>query len=482
MVATYKATALPFLPPLTSQYSPDPYQLAQNLTGWSGQLSNWSMRVSVLMNTLLQAGGVIGNGTLLVGDAGTGKFDLGGLVGGANITITNLPGGISIAVSGPFSPSTFTAHSVLVGEGAAPIVGVGPGVLGKPLIGQGAGADPIFGTLPVVGGGTNLTSGTAGGVPFFQTSSTMASSGALASNALVAGGGASGPATFAAFTFLSTSLLAFNLNAAAPPAASGGTILQIGNADGVVSGIELDAAANNNQLLGVRSEGTFAIPTATGANQVILLLRAAGYANGAYTLGKGSIALKSKTNTWTATDNGTQVEITTTPDASLTPLLVARFKNEGCQFQGTTTNDAAASGFYGEYLSAIALIASEVNVPSATSTDIITASIPAGDWDISAELWWDTATGGGVTGVTSLQAWLSTNSATLPTVPSDNTSRTTHFYALATPSVSGPVFPVGPVRMSFAGNTNVFLSARAAFTSANGTLHAYGIIRARRVR
>ena len=44
--------------------------------------------------------------------------------------------------------------------------------------------------LTVPNGGTGITSGTSGGVPYFSASNTIASSGALASNALVIGGGA----------------------------------------------------------------------------------------------------------------------------------------------------------------------------------------------------------------------------------------------------------------------------------------------------
>ena len=47
-----------------------------------------------------------------------------------------------------------------------------------------------FGTLGVAAGGTGLTSGTSGGVPYYSASGTLASSGALTANALVIGGGA----------------------------------------------------------------------------------------------------------------------------------------------------------------------------------------------------------------------------------------------------------------------------------------------------
>lgn len=48
----------------------------------------------------------------------------------------------------------------------------------------------VSGTLPVANGGTGLSSGTSGGVPYFSASGTIASSGALTANLPVIGGGA----------------------------------------------------------------------------------------------------------------------------------------------------------------------------------------------------------------------------------------------------------------------------------------------------
>ena len=53
-----------------------------------------------------------------------------------------------------------------------------------------SGTITLAGTLNVANGGTGLTSGTSGGVLAFTASGTIASSGALAANALVVGGGA----------------------------------------------------------------------------------------------------------------------------------------------------------------------------------------------------------------------------------------------------------------------------------------------------
>lgn len=66
----------------------------------------------------------------------------------------------------------------------------GPAVWGAVALGS-----DVSGQLPVGNGGTGLSTGTAGGVPYFNASSTMATSTALTANELVLGGGTSGPST-----------------------------------------------------------------------------------------------------------------------------------------------------------------------------------------------------------------------------------------------------------------------------------------------
>jgi hypothetical protein len=51
----------------------------------------------------------------------------------------------------------------------------------------------VTGTLPVTRGGTGLTSGTQGGIPYFNSGTTMASSGLLAQNGIMIGGGTGAP-------------------------------------------------------------------------------------------------------------------------------------------------------------------------------------------------------------------------------------------------------------------------------------------------
>lgn len=65
------------------------------------------------------------------------------------------------------------------------------GTSGQPLLsGGGSSTAMSFGTLGVGGGGTGLTSYTSGGIPYANSTSTLASSALLAANALMIGGGA----------------------------------------------------------------------------------------------------------------------------------------------------------------------------------------------------------------------------------------------------------------------------------------------------
>ncbi len=65
------------------------------------------------------------------------------------------------------------------------------GTSGQALLsGGGSSTAMTFGTLGVGAGGTGLTAGTSGGIPYFSSASTIASSAALTANAIVKGGGA----------------------------------------------------------------------------------------------------------------------------------------------------------------------------------------------------------------------------------------------------------------------------------------------------
>jgi hypothetical protein len=82
-------------------------------------------------------------------------------------------GSVTLSLIGPYTPSTYTSHGVLVGEGTSSIVAVSPSATsGIPLISQGSSSDPIYGTAVVAGGGTGDVSFTAYSVICGGTTST----------------------------------------------------------------------------------------------------------------------------------------------------------------------------------------------------------------------------------------------------------------------------------------------------------------------
>lgn len=148
------------------------------------------------------------NGQILIGNTTSGGLDKTTITAGGNITITNAPGSITIAASGAgtgnVTGSSLTANVVLVGNGTNSIGAIASiGNAGAALRSAGAGAPPAFGALnlaggsniitgalPAINGGTGLSSGTSGGVPYFSTTTTIGSSALLVTNNIVVGGGA----------------------------------------------------------------------------------------------------------------------------------------------------------------------------------------------------------------------------------------------------------------------------------------------------
>lgn len=116
----------PFINNFDYTYSPNSTGPVQSLTGNTGGSVAPDGSGTIF---------VVGNGTTLT-SAGSGST-------------------LTFSLIGPFSPTSYTAHGILVGEGASPIVAISPNAAsGIPVISQGVSADPIYGTAVVAGGGT----------------------------------------------------------------------------------------------------------------------------------------------------------------------------------------------------------------------------------------------------------------------------------------------------------------------------------------
>lgn len=214
-----------------------------------------------------------------------------------------------------------------------------------------AGALTLATALTVANGGTGITSGTSGGVPYFSGATTIASSAALAANQIVLGGGAGvSPATLGS---LGTTTTVLHGNAAgAPtfgavslttdvtgtlPVANGGTGATTLTANGILYGngtgvIQALANATNGQIpIG-----------STGAAPVLATLTAG--AGVSVTNGAGTITLAS-TNLFA--EQSSDEEVTTTTLASSANLTVTLAASTTYEIHAVLfhLNDGASEGF-----------------------------------------------------------------------------------------------------------------------------------------
>lgn len=136
---------------------------------------------------------------------------------------------------------------------------------------------------------------------------------------------------------------------------------------------------------------------------------------------------------------------------------------------GTTTNDNAAAGYVGEYISSFIPPSSAVSLVTDVSTNITSISLTAGDWDVSGltSTVFSTAGTAGLAGTSLVSASLATYYIG-------------GFQLQPTSTISYASTPAPLQRVSIAITTTVYLVGRANFAS--GTALCCGFISARRVR
>lgn len=130
-------------------------------------------------------------------------------------------------------------------------------------------------------------------------------------------------------------------------------------------------------------------------------------------------------------------------------------------------------GVVGEFISSSIASGAAVTLTTATTADVTSVALTAGDWDIWGNLIF---LPGGSTTFTTLVGGLSNNtSATLPTAPAAGG------YAgltLAFPTGAAQAFSLGMIRVLATGARTIYLVANATF--AVSTMKAYGFLGARR--
>lgn len=138
---------------------------------------------------------------------------------------------------------------------------------------------------------------------------------------------------------------------------------------------------------------------------------------------------------------------------------------------GTTAAGNATAGNLGEYASTLVPVGSAVSLTTATTANVASVSLTAGDWDVEGSVNY-VAT---AATVTTKEGAISATSTTLPT---DGSEVYSAVQATTTTVTDGLTLP--RKRINVSGTTTVYLVAQATFSA--GTVTAFGTINARRIR
>jgi len=134
---------------------------------------------------------------------------------------------------------------------------------------------------------------------------------------------------------------------------------------------------------------------------------------------------------------------------------------------GTTTNNNAAAGSVGEFVSSVIASGSAVSYSTGTPKDMTSISLTAGDWDVWGNIFF--IVGGAMT---ASNGWISATSATLPDV--------SLAVGINVTGLGSSGFTMPMQRFSLSGTTTIYISAQ--FTFSTSTVTACGGIYARRIR
>jgi hypothetical protein len=143
--------------------------------------------------------------------------------------------------------------------------------------------------------------------------------------------------------------------------------------------------------------------------------------------------------------------------------------------KGTATNDNAAAGYIGEYVSSSVAQASSIPAVLNTAVNITSISLTAGDWDVDGMVYY---LPDGSTAWDLFLASVSTTSATQASRDTGGQGILKVSGGFGTGISSGLYAPMR--RISIASTTTVYLVGTISFSAGSPTM--YGTIRARRMR
>lgn len=191
-----------------------------------------------------------------------------------------------------------STRGAIIARGASGWMIVAPGTTAFPWVSNGAGADPSYQVLGLGGGGTNAT--TAAGA---RTSLGLGT-------AAVANTGTSGHTIpFLDTANIFSAVQTINLNGTVLPTPFAGTVLQLGNADGTSTKIDLRSFGilPVPGIVTYKSRNTNASPSAVQSGDVLSSWLGGGYGASAYSSFGGIIQMNACEN-WTNAAQCTEIE------------------------------------------------------------------------------------------------------------------------------------------------------------------------------
>jgi len=147
------------------------------------------------------------------------------------------------------------------------------------------------------------------------------------------------------------------------------------------------------------------------------------------------------------------------------------------QVVGTSTNDNASAGNFGEYQEAKLTSGSAISLTSGTSANIASVSLTAGDWDVCMHVSINPPNNSSTLNV--VQFGISSTSATLPS--RGLVGLHTSYLGVTQSTLPNLDYDTGTVRFSLGSTTTVYAVVEITQSSGSGA-SAFGEIRARRVR